>query len=179
MNTTDAIEHFDKISLQVKTNFAHLSEADLNKKPALDKWSIAQCLDHLIVSNKTYYPQFEKVINGSHTNSFYQNIGFISRRMGLWLIKSTGPDKSTKMKNPTVFTPTQRNLQTTIIHDFISHQEEMKNYFSKMKHADVDKTVLSSPALGAITYSLSDLLQILCGHEQRHINQALEILNNR
>ena len=179
MTTYDAIAAFDKISDQVKTNFGHLSADALNRKPAPDKWSIAQCLHHLIVSNRTYYPQFEEVMNGSHTNSWYQQIGFISRSMGSWLIKSTGPDRSAKMKNPPAFAPTQGNLPGTIVHDFLAHQEEMKSHFKKMERVDLQQTILSSPALAAITYNLSDLLAILCGHEQRHINQALDVLHSQ
>lgn len=179
MNTTEAIAALDHISRQATTNFGNLSYNALNKKPSADKWSIAQCLDHLIVSNRTYYPQFEEVIQGKHANSFYQNIRFLSRSMGSWLIKKTGADRSGKMKNPAAFTPAQGNIPATIVNDFLLHQEEMKSYYLKMQHIDLHNTVLSSPASGIITYSLFDLLDILCGHEQRHINQALEVLHNQ
>ncbi len=179
MNSTEAIAALDQISLQVTNNFGNLNDDALNKKPAAGKWSIAQCLDHLIVSNRTYYPQFEEVVQGKHTNSFYQNFRFLSRSMGSWLIKNTGADRSGKMKNPAAFTPAEGNIPATILNDFLLHQEELKSYILRMQHVDLHQTILSSPASGIITYSLFDLLDILCGHEQRHINQALEVLQHQ
>ncbi len=176
MNAQEAIKVIREVSSESEKLFGKLDAATLNTKPAADKWSIAQCLDHLIVSNRTYYPQFKEVAENTHQNTLYQRIGIISRFMGNWLVKATGPDRSKTMKNPPAFTPTQGNLPGTIVADFLAHQQEMENWFKKMSHADLNKTILSSPALAAITYNLGDLLQILAGHEQRHLNQAKEVL---
>lgn len=176
MNTHEAIQMIREVSAEAEKLFGRLDTDTLNTKPAPDKWSIAQCQDHLMVSNRTYYPQFKEVADKTHQNTLYQRIGIISRFMGNWLVKATGPDRSKTMKNPPAFTPTQGNLPGTIVADFLLHQMEMENWFRRMSHADLHKTILSSPALAAITYNLSDLLQILTGHEQRHLNQAKEVL---
>ncbi|HLP19124.1 MAG TPA: DinB family protein [Chitinophagales bacterium] len=180
MQTTieTTITTFGKVTFEAKSVFGKLSAAQLNWRPSSDKWSIAQCLDHLMVSNNTYIPQFDEVIAGKHSNSFYQNIRFISKFFGEYLIRETGPVVAKPMKNPPAFAPSQSEITATIVSDFEKHQQQFSAKLSQLSAIDLDKTVLSSPALGIITYTLRDLLTILSGHEQRHLNQAKNVLNH-
>lgn len=180
MQTTieTTIATFNTVTAEAKSNFSKLTAAQLNWKPSPDKWSIAQCLDHLIVSNNTYIPQFDAIIAGKHSNSFYQNIRFISKFFGEYLIRETGPVVAKPMKNPPAFAPSQSEITGTIVSDFEKHQQQFCTKLSQLSGKDLDKTVLSSPALGIITYTLRDLLTILSGHEQRHLNQAKNVLHH-
>ena len=177
---TGAIENtigeLDKVTAEAKSLFGNLSPEQLNWKPAAEKWSIAQCLDHLIVSNNTYYPQFNELISGKHRNSFCQNIGFISKFFGGYLIKETGPVVAKPMKSPPAFAPSQSAIAASILSDFEKHQNEFTICIRQLDKVDLDETILSSPALKIITYTLTDLLIILGGHEQRHLNQAKNVL---
>lgn len=168
----------DKVTTEAKSLFGNLSSEQLNWKPSAEKWSIAQCLDHLIVSNTTYYPQFNEVISGKHKNSFYQNIKFISKFFGDYLIRETGPVVAKPMKNPPAFTPSQSEIAVSILADFEKHQQEFSACIQQLDKVDLDKTIISSPALKIITYSLTDVLTILAGHEQRHLAQAKNVLSH-
>lgn len=172
---TTAIETLTLVSAEVQRNFADLTEQQLNWKPSPEKWSIAQCLHHLIVSNTTYFTTLQKVASGRHTNSFYQNIKFISRFFGNYLIKETGPVVSKPMKNPPAFAPSQSHLPATIVADFLKHQQQLIPLLEKLHKTDLNKTVISSPALAIITYTLTHLLIILAGHELRHLQQAKRV----
>jgi uncharacterized damage-inducible protein DinB len=144
----------------------------------LEKWSIAQCLDHLIVSNSTYYRQFEEVSSGKHKNSFYQNIKFISKFFGDYLIKETGAVVVKPMQSPAAFVPSQSKIAASIVADFEKHQQKFSAAIQQLEKSDLEKTIISSPALKIITYSLADVLTILAGHEQRHLTQAKNVLKN-
>jgi uncharacterized damage-inducible protein DinB len=178
MTVKETILEFDKVTGEVKVLFGNLSFEQLNWKPAPEKWSIAQCLDHLIVSNQTYYPQLKEVISGNHRNSPYQSMKFVSRFFGSYLIKETGQVVSKPMKHPGAFTPSQSELTCSIVSDFAKHQHEFTSYVMQLEKADLENTVISSPALKIITYNLKDLLTILVGHEQRHLIQAKKVLNH-
>ena len=51
-DTESVIKDFEKFKI--------LSESQINWKPSLGNWSIAECVDHLIVTNKLYLKEFEK-----------------------------------------------------------------------------------------------------------------------
>lgn len=175
MTPAETTRIFEQVTIQVVEQFSLLTVEQLNFKPAADKWSIAQCLHHLIVSNSTYYPQLNAVVAQQHNNTFYQNIRFISRFFGRWLIKETGPVVTKPMKNPAPFAPAQSHFPMSVITDFANHQREFTSLLLLLSNTDLQNTVISSPALRIITYNLEDLLTILAGHEQRHLQQALRV----
>jgi len=52
----------------------------------------------------------------------------------------------------------------------------MKSYMTKLEQdLDLEKIVITSPALGAITYSLMDAYRIIVVHEHRHFQQAKRV----
>lgn len=46
----------EKASLE----FSNISSEQLNWKPSAESWSIAQCLDHLIIADSSYFPDKKK-----------------------------------------------------------------------------------------------------------------------
>ena len=54
----DVIEIFlaeaPKLIITINNDFGELNEEQLNQKPSPDKWSIGECIDHLIVSHNQY-----------------------------------------------------------------------------------------------------------------------------
>ena len=88
-STQHTIEELGKVTTEAKSLFGNLSSTQLNWKPASEKWSIAQCLDHLIVSNSTYYTPLNEIVSGKHKNSFYQNLKFVSLEISLFCLKLT------------------------------------------------------------------------------------------
>ena len=82
------------------------------------------------------------------------------------------------MKSPPAFAPSQSELAATVVSDFEKHQRLFISSLSYLDKEDLDKTILYSPAIKAITYSFRDLLTILVGHEQRHLAQAKNVLNH-
>ena len=51
-------------------------------------------------------------------------------------------------------------------------------YISNCRNAELDKTIITSPILSIVTYSLRDAFQFLVTHERRHINHAIRIKAN-
>lgn len=169
------LKALNEVSAVAEQEFTALTAEQLNFKPGADKWSIAQCLDHLIVTNETYYPQFNEVISGKHKNSFFQSIKFVSNFFGKSMVRDLGPEKRKSFKNPGMFTPAQGNLPADIVSRYLAHQQIMQDYFKKLSEHDTENTVIHSPAAKVITYNLIDVMNIIVVHSQRHLQQALDV----
>ncbi len=174
----EMIDHLDLVKQQVLRHYSVLSEEQLNWKYHPQKWSIAQCLDHLIVSNKLYFPIFEKVVNNNYMPTSWQRYNPFSRIMGRLMIRTLGPDSNKKFKVPKVFKPSESDLPASIVYDFAQHQHDLKNYYLAFTKMDVKHVVISSPASYFITYYLNDALKLIANHELRHLNQSLAVFNH-
>ena len=62
---------------EARDSFGELHADQLNWKPAADKWSIAQNMDHLIVINSSYFPIIESLKKGTYKAPFLGKVGFV------------------------------------------------------------------------------------------------------
>ena len=177
VNLHALINQGEAITEHVIELFNELNATQLNWKPDAQSWSIAQCLDHLIVGNSSYFPVFQQMIEGSYKASWWARISPFSGYFGRLMLDNFGAEVKKKYKAPPLFQPTQSEIQGTIVQDFIRHQQELLGLYGKMERADPN-TVLASPALGLLTYPLRDAFTFLIGHEERHVNQAKRVLEH-
>ena len=161
----------DKIANDAKATFGGLSVSQLNWKPAPERWSVAQCFDHLIGTNKGYFPVIEEVLAGKK-RSFWESMPVLPGLAGRLLIKSLDPSSTRKIKAPKRFQPAQSNIAGSIIDDFVGQQGRIVEKMKATEHLDLEKIVITSPVSAAITYSLIDAYRVIVVHEQRHFEQA-------
>ncbi|MBN8572113.1 MAG: DinB family protein, partial [Ignavibacteria bacterium] len=161
-----------------RDEFGSLTAAQLNKKPAPDKWSIGQVFDHLIIYNSTYFPIYEKVASGRYQMTFWQKINLLSHLTGSFLLKVLRSDTK-KVKALKSFQPPDSNISSTVINDFVQNAETLLKYFSQIKDEDVDvnKTIVQSPAGSIFTYTLKDSMDISVTHMERHLKQAKRVMS--
>ena len=173
--TQNKIDKLLSITSEVNSAFGRLNVEQLNWKPSQDKWSIAECLQHLITSNETYFPILDKLALG-YTPSFWEKYNPFSRSIGRSMINTLGIKISKKFKSPKIFKPKETKYSQSILKNFSDHQEILMDKMNQLKHLDGKKIILSSPVSPLITLPLSDCLEVLSTHEERHLNQAKNIM---
>ena len=179
MNTIQLRDRIDTITHSFKENFQSLSEAELNWKPDAKTWSVAQNIHHLIVINQTYYPIIQQVREGKYQLPWIGKIGFMVNFFGKFILKSVSPDRKRKMKTFPLWEPSQSNIEKNIVTSFELHQAELKSLIQSNEDMLVKGSVISSPANKNIVYALSDAFDIIVTHEQRHLQQAIEVNGQR
>jgi hypothetical protein len=164
------------ISRQSLSEFGSLTSEQLNWKPNPNTWSIAQNLDHLIVVNETYYPVLASLKAGTYRTPFIARIGFVVSFFGKTILKAVQPDRKKKMKTFPIWEPTKSNVIGDILNRFQNHQNELIQKIEDAKVLVGKGIVISSPANKSIVYKLETAFDIIVSHEQRHLEQAKEIL---
>jgi hypothetical protein len=170
-----------KVALDKQTNdfkelLSEFSEQELNWKPDLQTWSLAQNLDHLITINSSYFPIIDLALNKKLDLAWTGRISFIYNMMGKFILKSVQPDRRRKMKTFPVWMPSQSNISIDILSYFENHQLELKQYIDKSQSLLLNNAVIYSPASKAVVYKLSTAFDIIVAHEQRHYNQSFELV---
>jgi hypothetical protein len=166
----------DVITEQILTQFGTLTNEQMNWKPNSNTWSIAQNLDHLIVVNESYYPVLTSLKEGKYKTPFIAKIGFMVSFLGKIVLKGVQPDRQKKMKTFPTWEPSISQIEKDALKRFENHQKELKQKIEDAKEL-VDKgTIISSPANRNIVYKLETAFDIIVSHEQRHFEQAKEVL---
>ena len=163
-----------EVAAEAQSTFGGLSPAQLNWKPAAERWSVGQCFDHLLTSSKGYFPIIEDVLKG-RKQSVWESMPMLPGLAGKLLIKSLDPASTRKIKAPKRFEPAQSDISASVINDFIEQQARLAEKMKATEHLNLEKIVITSPALAAITYSLMDAYRIIVVHEHRHFQQAKRV----
>jgi hypothetical protein len=164
------------ISKQSLAEFKPLSKDQLNWKLNPNTWSIAQNLDHIIVVNETYYPVLAALKAGTYQTPFMARIGFIVSFLGKTVLKAVQPDRQKKMTTFPIWEPTKSSVPEDILERFQIHQNELMIKIEEAHEFVKKGIVISSPANRHIVYKLETAFDIIVLHEQRHIEQAKEVL---
>lgn len=178
MTVHDVLERAKEDFLRADEDIRHLlhNHKELLWKPAPDKWSAAQCIEHIMVSNTRYFEALENklaVLEGKEKNKQPYRPTF----WGKLLYKAVDPDrmKSHKSKAPKIFNPQPVVEIPTLITRFERSQQVLQGFLHKTMETDATQKI-QSPVSRFISYSLADTMAILSKHEIRHFLQAKNVL---
>src|ERR1051325_1418526 len=157
-----------------RNTFGHLTPSQLNWKPSPERWSVAQCFEHLLTSNKGFFPRIDGVLAGIKP-TFWQRMPVVPGLAGRLLIKSLDPKSTRKIKAPKKFQPAQSDISASVLDDFVEQQTNIVEKMKATEHLDLEKIIITSPVAAAITYSMMDAYRVIVVHERRHFEQARRV----
>jgi len=173
--TTDVVAALEAVTDETRAAFGCLSDDQLNWKPSAAGWSIAQCLDHLMTINCLYFPLFESLSTGTVRPTFWERHSPFSGLFGRLLIRTVSPEYQKKVKTSAKAQPSASRIDRAV-ERFAQHQTELTERLRAIpKSVDPAGTVITSPLLRIVTYSLDDCLTIVAVHEKRHVEQAKRV----
>lgn len=173
----DWTNQIDSTTTEFQQLFGKLSSEELNWKPNPKTWSIAQNIDHLIVINKTYFPILAELKSGNYKLPFLGKFGFIVSYLGKLILKAVEPSRKKKTKTFSIWEPSESNISSDILAQFSTHQNELKREILAAKNLIKNGAIISSPANKNIVYKLETAFDVIVTHEQRHLEQAKEVLS--
>jgi hypothetical protein len=171
------LDEGSQITNDMKKTFGALSSEQLNWKPDESRWSIGQCIDHLITTNRKYFPVLEGIIIRNRKSSLRERMPFLPGIFGKMILHSVQPENPRKRKTFNVFLPSMSDINKRIVGDFIVHQKELITLISETDSVDHAKIVVTSPVSRLVTYTLKYCCLIIIAHEKRHLLQAKRVMD--
>jgi len=159
---------------EAQSTFGRLTATQLNWKPSPERWSVAQCFDHLLTTNKGYFPEIDNVLAGKK-RKFWERVPVLPGLMGKLLIKAVDPASTRKVKAPKVFQPAQSDISGSVINDFVAQQATIIEKMKATEHLDLERINITSPVASVVTYSLMDTYRVIVVHNRRHFEQARRV----
>lgn len=168
----EIISELNRISANVQDTFGDLSATQINWKPSAESWSIGQCFEHLIITNNLYFPNIQKVADGTHRNNFFSKIPFSTNIIAALMKNALKPEQPRKMKTFKIFEPSASDVSEKIIQEFDENNRQLIEMIEACKNSDVRKIKIAEPLNAALNLRLDDAFEILLMHEKRHFLQA-------
>jgi hypothetical protein len=187
MTTSQLIEELKRITQSnidlVNQKFSALNEQQKNWRKDLDSWSINDVFSHLNEFSSYYHAAFSSKIERTRFREAKEV--FISSPLGrsAWKSMKLGNAQNIKrkFKSPRSYNPTfNPSLVTTdSISKFEKTQQELLQIIDLAATINLRKAKIAISISKIIRLKFGDALLFVVYHNERHLQQALNILNHR
>lgn len=167
------LRQFDDAVSEAEGLMNGLDEAALNWSPSPEKWSVAQCLDHLTITARRYAEAIEPVVAAAPKDSPDKPAkrGWLAS----WFIRSLEPPVRFRAKAPQPFRPQTTVSRDALIRDYGETHRRLREQIEASNGVDLSGVKVVSPVAGWIKLRLGDCYAVICAHERRHLWQASEV----
>ncbi len=171
------LSQLQQIRQTVEKEFEPLSEAQIQWKPAPDKWGVLECLVHLNMASQYYVSQLKFKLEHTPSNHHIPK-EFEMSFNGKMMLSFVDPKSSRKVPSPAMFKPKSYHLDTLqVLKRYYAILQDLEEVVQKSDHIDWNTKVLS-PFTSWLKFRLGDVLIFVIAHHQRHLNQALRVLQH-
>ncbi|MGB0934387.1 MAG: DinB family protein [Lishizhenia sp.] len=189
MKTFESHKLLNDLSLITQENikvtekkFLHFSEAQKNWKPNEVTWSLFEIFAHLNEYANYYHPVLKEKIGNTRFKNAKEN--FVSSPLGrsAWKSMKLGNAKNVKRKfnSPKDYNPgiVKELVSKTDIKDFLTRQKELLNILKLSEEVNLKKVKVPIFISRIVRLRLGDALMFCIYHNERHIEQALKLIQN-
>ena len=167
----------------IQKSLSKLSENQVNWKPSESTWSLLEIFAHLNEYAAFYHPAFTKKI--SLTRYRNPRINFISSPLGksAWKSMQLGQLKNIKRKFNAArnFNPifNKELIKGDDIQIFKRFQEELLTILESAKSVNIQRAKVPTSISKFVRLRLGDAFLFVIYHNQRHIQQAMNLMSHR
>jgi len=161
----------------VEREFQPLTTAQLTWKPAPDRWSVVECLQHLNLAERFY------IRNLQHKAD---QLGLVQHRptdqpirsglVGRALRYVVDPRTPLRLPAPPVVQPRKDLDPAVVLAQFVELQTLLRTLLDRLIYYDWNTTQLSTLFGNWLKIRLGDALLMLVAHTERHLNQARRVV---
>ena len=169
----------DLLVLRVKAQqlFRPLSAEELNRRPSPSRWSAGQCLEHLNIVGGYYLPSIARRIaraqaKGSQPAATAKQ-GYLGRR---FIEAMRAPVSVKAYASPQRYAPTGTRLPRTVAEVFSRQIDELLRLVLLARQVNANSIRIPNAIFPLVRLRLTDQLEFLVVHIQRHVVQAEAVL---
>jgi hypothetical protein len=165
----------DAIPGDTQATFGALDARQLNWKPEATKWSVAQCLEHLLAANRLMALAAERALDGTQPRTVWQRLPGLPSLFGRLLIRSQAPQASRKYTASPLAQPAASDSAPDVVDRFLVQNREILGRLRELDESRAARAIMTSPFATFITYSVLDGVRLVLAHDHRHLEQARRV----
>jgi hypothetical protein len=163
-----AAEHDARALVRGLTEMSGVWRVDANS------WSVAECLDHLAITNRVYLramqPPAERALAQGRRRRRPAEPGVI----GSWFVRTLEPPVHPRLRTraPQSIRPRHAPSLADAITQFLASHQEVRTFLQRYAHIDLAGARFPNPFVRGLRFSLATGLHAVAAHERRHLWQA-------
>jgi DinB family protein len=157
-----------------------LSDSEWTRRPSPERWSAADCVEHLNLTAAAYVPRLRDALaragetRGAPTKRYRRDaLGWFMALM-VGPMRHLGKKRIGRVKTTPRFVPEGGKSREELLSDFVRLQAELIAVVRRADGLPIDKVRIVSPFGERMQYDAYSAIVIIARHEHRHLQQAEE-----
>ncbi len=169
---------FDGVAKRFTALDASVGDAQWNRRPAPDEWSVAECIAHLNLTSAAMLPRMRAAFAEAKALGPVGDRPYKGALFGRILAKVVGPVPTVlgfrlgRAKTAKPFVPGSDLPRAAVVSEFRRWGGEEKALLWTVEGLQIDRVTLESPFVAGARYDGFSALWIVVRHELRHLVQA-------
>lgn len=141
-------------------------------RPSPERWGVADCLEHLLVTGQLYHPALRALIDAAPRDPARDARRWSPTLVGRLFLRLVGP-RGRATPAPSRLRPPQARPDADV--RLLAQQGELRRLIADAHGADLRGIRVTSPLSRLLTLRLGEALEMLLAHQQRHLAQAWRV----
>ena len=151
---------------------AGLTDEQFNWQPDPSRWSLAHCLQHLVISADGLLERQRAAIERARARGLLSDGPYRHGRIGSMIASSIEPPIRRRFKSSRAIRPSGRHSVDALVSAFDRRQEQILEVIDAATGVDLGRARVPLPGLPLLRLSLGQSIWFTIAHERRHLWQA-------
>jgi hypothetical protein len=166
---------FEAIRRDAELLLGELTQSQLLWRARADSWSIADCLNHLVVTGEQSVANIRRAVGDARARGPSAGGSCRHGRIGNWLVRLMDAPATIRFKAPKAYRPMTNVTPPEIVVRFFLLQDELLHAIEEANGVDLTAVKVSNPVSRWFRLSLGQELAFTAAHERRHLAQASRV----
>jgi len=152
------------------------------RRPGEDRWSAAEHLAHLPLTERPYFPVIEASLRDARSRGRLGDGPFKGGVVGNWFARMLEPPVTHRIKAIEKLHPPLALTPEGVVAEFEAARDALRASLELAGGVDLDAAKLRSPLLKVLKMPVSSTYPVLFAHARRHLqlaNEAILTVNRR
>lgn len=195
------LDELDEARREARELAADLTARQLWWRPEPGRWSVGECLDHLVRTWEAYLPGIERALARAEDEGLTADGPFGRGFLGRWIVRTLEPPPGLRIPAPEAFLPrraapdglpaTERGSDgprstdgapgggtvgdASPLRRFLRLQDRFARRIERGDGLDLEAVRVASPVLPLVSLNLYAVFCLLTAHQRRHLWQARKV----
>ncbi len=169
------LQQIESLKRDADVFLAGMTDAQFNWRPGPERWSIAQCFDHLNVSTRRTFPAFDRAIAAARARGRTAPGPFRYGWFARWMVGSMEPPVKRRQRTFKIFLPSMEVPLAPTLTEFRTVRDQLAERIRNADGLDLRRARVTSPVTRFLRLPLGAYLAFVLAHERRHLWQARQV----
>ena len=157
---------------------APLTAERWSARPAVNQWSVAECVIHLNLTSRAFLPLIRDAITKGREVKLLAAGPYRRDVVGWFVYWITEPPVRFRIKTAAPFVPSGVEPKDGVLDAFDTLQEQLVACVRDADGLDLGRLRIVSPFDSRLKYNLYSCLRIIPAHQRHHLSQAERVIRS-